>query len=173
MTRDMRALMGIVEGENPLSLLRKRLRTFDIEVLGQVPASTWLIHFSPHAAEIAKTGFRIGTPLDGDWHYTSSKRSNAPGYNFALPLDEYAVAEAASMDFIAPSAVLFRAAGLLTRHYDSFSQVIFWGPAAKPPFVVMTASDDPDDRDGEMHEWTWALDGFEGSFWDVVDHVTA
>ncbi|MBD8681717.1 MULTISPECIES: hypothetical protein [Pseudomonas] len=107
-----------------------------------------VIHFTEHAEAILKDGFTYGEEDPGNLDLTydlggKPKQHPGPGYNFAFnalhwdvenDMHEFLAAAPDSgrglMGMYAPSAILFLADGLHTRHYDEFHQVIFWGSDA-------------------------------------------
>lgn len=96
----------------------------------------WCAHFSYDAKEIAANGFTKGSPLDiPNWAATNGVDFENAGYNFAVDTrDENALSFWSSH---AHEAVIFRAMGVRTFHYDDFHQVIFWGPDVIRPIYAI------------------------------------
>jgi len=117
---------------------------------GLTSPEQWLIHFGPHASEIAESGFLFGTPDVRRLALTYGSESAVPGYNFAiLADDEYALRTISQYEFglSAREAVLFQGEAVEVVHYDDFAQAVFWGPSIQGPFVRIRCPLDPDDPD--------------------------
>jgi hypothetical protein len=97
-----------------------------------LPRSTWLIHFSRLASEIALDGFKYGASDQSDLGLTTHKgnaeRFSEPGYNFAYISTNLG----RNYEAYGDGAVMFQNAGVHVYHYgDDENQVIFFGPDVK------------------------------------------
>lgn len=124
---------------------------------------TWLLHFSPDAETIVDAGFRRGTPRMGDLGFSHGATSTKRGFNYAFDAsDEYSIRTAVEYDSFGGNkdrAVLFRSGGVGCRFVtDDFNQVIFWGPGAAEPFLLLTADHEAEGNQFlEPHDWAWTL----------------
>jgi hypothetical protein len=132
----------------PLQELRTLLRTGGLhqEFLENLKNHP-VLHFSEHAERIAQEGFLIGEPVLAQLDFTDNKQrkdGGKPGYNFAFSVLHWDVendcfdyevsAQAAELGLsgmLANRALLCRADGVYTRHYDEFKQAVFWGQDAE------------------------------------------
>ena len=113
-----------------------------------IPASSWLVHFSDNAREIALNGFTYGIDeMDRlgltTWFGDGAKKHG--GYNFAyLAMSRYAQ-WAASRGKYGRHAVMFQNSGVHTHHYgDEEDQIIFWGKDVSPKKIVLLLNDGGD-----------------------------
>jgi hypothetical protein len=111
-----------------------------------VPPSTWLIHFSDDATDIALNGFEFGaedfSQLGLTTHFSDNWRKNMPGWNFAFSVkDRYPVRGKYGNE-----AVLFQSGGVRVYHFgDEENQVIFKGSSVKRRILL------------ENNEGTWVI----------------
>ena len=144
-----------------LAWLEKGGLSDDLENPRAVHEETWLLHFSEDSEAIVREGFRRGTPRMADVAFSHGAGSRRPGYNFAFEADdEFSVSTAseyATFGGDKDRAVLFRSAGVGCRFVtDDFNQVVFWGPAAAAPFVLLSADAGAEENRGlEPHRWAW------------------
>jgi len=103
----------------------------DLERDRLLPRTTWLVHFSNDASDIARSGFTHGMD-DMDrlglttWFKKESKTNG--GYNFAFKAQSRYAIHAANQNKYGKHAVLFQNSGVLASHHaDEESQVMFWG----------------------------------------------
>lgn len=135
----------------------------------------WLANFTYDAQSIATHGFTQGSPLDvPDWAYTNGVDFSEPGYNFSIDITDENDIDYWGVN--AHEAVIFRAAGVATGHYDGFNQTIFWGEDAVRPFYVIKCVDDtmgsPADHDFKIIQIDGTtVDGFESPLYDVLDYI--
>lgn len=119
---------------------------------GLTSPDQWLIHFTPNAADVERSGFLYGTPEVKELALTYGSLSKAPGYNFALLADdEYALRTISEYSFglDAREAIIFQSEAVEVAHYDDFAQGIFWGPSVAGPFVRIKCPLDPDVEEDE------------------------
>lgn len=104
----------------------------DIE---KVTQPVWCVHFSYDALDIARNGFTKGSPLGTNWHATNGMNFNDAGYNFAVNAnDENAINFWGSHSH---EAVVFKATGVQSFHYDDFNQMTFWhGDVIRPIYSI-------------------------------------
>lgn len=148
----------------------------ELRLIGSVAPGSWLIHFSQDADVISQHGFTRGTKLMHLSGVTYGSLQPEAGFNFAFDTsDEYSLRTLSEYGFggygTISKAVMFRSAGVACHHLsDQFDQVIFWGPGAEGPFVVLVRDDEEDDR--EPHECAWRVDGlFFHNLWDAMSYV--
>lgn len=112
-----------------------------------LPRTTWVVHFTDYANEIATTGFTKGVEdLDNmAFTFLNGKRDyqhSGPGYNFGIQADdEKLLGEVtffhASESGYGRNAVLFQTGGVLAYHDgDKYNTVIFWGPSVNPKRII-------------------------------------
>ena len=142
--------------------------------------TTWLVHFSDAAYDIATAGFEYGhwdmTTLGLTTWFSETVRKEQPGYNFAFRAESKYANSAANLyrAKYGKQAVMFQSAGVECMHFgDEEKQVVFWGPAVTE-FVYLA---EPYAASG----WAvWGLDRneeereyYHGSFGGCVDWVIA
>ena len=134
----MREFIDIVEARDLSPLVRVLNKHLDDVSLAP---EQWLVHFSSDAPDICANGFTRGVPLrHGDWTSASGRDYQGSGYNFAAAAtDENALMFWAEN---APAAVVFRAEGVRSYHYDGFYQIVFRGSEAKRPMYLIEWADD-------------------------------
>lgn len=105
-----------------------------------LPATTWLVHFSDNASNIALNGFTYGIDeMDrlGLTTWFTDKAKDRGGYNFAFEARSRHAEFAAYGRKYGMNAVLFQNSGVHCTHYgDEEDQVIFWGADVKPKRIV-------------------------------------
>jgi len=97
-----------------------------------VVPSSWLIHFSDDAADIAANGFEYGaedfTQLGLTTHFSDNWRKKMPGWNFAFSVNDRGPQRGRYGD----EAVLFQSGGVRVYHFgDEENQVIFKGTSVE------------------------------------------
>jgi hypothetical protein len=113
---------------------------------GIVPPSTWLVHFSDDAYNIAWKGFIYGQPgfteLGLTVYLSDRWRKDLPGWNFGFEaLDTHSMHNAVTDKKYGNGAVLFQSAGVRTYHFgDEEHQVIFQGESVER--VILIQEDD-------------------------------
>jgi len=133
-----------------------------------VPPTTWLVHFSDAAGDIATEGFQSGTPDIQNLGLTTMLKKQGPGWNFAFVADSKEAKSAAASGKYGKHAVLFLSAGVQAYHWgDEESQVIFWGPGAKNSVPIYRREEGWTVESGDGREL------FKGDFEDVVNWVMA
>lgn len=107
-----------------------------------LPRTTWLVHFTDNAYEIAKDGFKYGV-YDMDklglttWYRNDGFTKKHGGYNFAFLADGNDADNGARGKKYGRDAVLFQSSGVLIYHYgDSEKQVVFWGASVDPRSII-------------------------------------
>jgi len=106
---------------------------------------TWLVHFSPSAAAVAKHGFLYGFPSMKRLAFTrrSASGNGAPGWNYAYRESASQADDVAEIGAYGNGAVLFRSGGVEAFHTgDGERQVIFWGPLVREFILVEHAEED-------------------------------
>lgn len=117
-----------------------------------LPRGTWLVHFSDHADEIARQGFKRGvfdytklgltTYMNNDGHYKKTG-----GYNFAFLANGKDARWAASQKKYGRDCVLFQNSGVHAYHYgDEEQQIVFWGEDVDPRDIILI-------QRGEEHDF--------------------
>ena len=133
---------------NELEVVRQAIHEGDLQQEFIAQLKQWpLLHFSDHAKAIQLGGFKYGESIVSCLDYTYShpvgRREhihsgyafafNAVAWNVENDTFDYLVASPETLrnlvGMYAQSAILFAGAGLYTRHYDEFNQVICWGPS--------------------------------------------
>lgn len=127
-----------------------------MDFVRSIPNSTWVAHFSDHAAAIKQEGFRFGVPeidnigLTREHHGLDSTvriEQTEPGYNFGYlatgPLNQRIASNAMDGEGYGAHAILFRTGGAILRHHgDREEQVCFWGPdASLRPSLVLSPTE--------------------------------
>jgi hypothetical protein len=104
-----------------------------------LPASTWLVHWTDNAHEVALDGFNHGIgdieTLGLTTHYNDGAKRYG-GYNFAYLPDRN---DATYGGKYGKNCVMFQSSGVMVHHYgDSEHQVIFWGAGiiSKPIAII-------------------------------------
>lgn len=134
-----------------------------------VPPTTWLVHFSDAADDIASEGFQKGHWDMSNLGYTThfTKESKEPGWNFAFDANSRDADFAAAKGHYGNEAVMFMSAGVEAYHYgDQEHQIVFWGPAVKDTVHLR--------RDGSEWYVSSSRDGrtlYQGDFRDVAEWV--
>lgn len=113
--------------------------------------TTWLVHFSDNAEDIAREGFKYGVDqMDrlGLTTYMSHQEKEYGGYNFAFIADSRE-ADFISRDNLIPKygrdAVLFQNSGVRAWHNgDEEEQIIFYGKEVDPRGIVYLSEVDGD-----------------------------
>jgi len=101
-----------------------------------LPRSTWLIHFSDSAVDIARSGFKRGASDVGDLGLTRGG-DGYPGYNFAFLSNRIEDSEKYGED-----AVVFQSSGVHVFHIgDDENQIIFYGPDVKEIICIRKYKD--------------------------------
>lgn len=105
-----------------------------------LPNSTWLIHFSDDAYDIAREGFKHGTAEPDRLGLTTytKKEAKRGGYNFAFEADNKAdVNHVARKKKYGKDAVMFQNSGVEVNHAgDEEDQVVFDGKSVNPRNVI-------------------------------------
>jgi hypothetical protein len=102
-----------------------------------LPATTWLVHFTPDADGIVRCGFRWGQPdMHGlGWTKFREGRHATPGWNFAVRADSDHDVQAVGLDCeenYGCTAVILQAPCVGAYHrMDDTLELIFWGPGAR------------------------------------------
>lgn len=103
--------------------------------------TTWLVHFSNDASDIALDGFTQGIDqMDqlGLTTYLGNAMKQHGGYNFAFEADSGDAENAARGGGYGNEAVLFTNAGVRAYHSaDNEFQVIFWGRNVDPRNIIL------------------------------------
>lgn len=110
-----------------------------------LPRTTWLLHFSDNARDIARNGFIYGADemdrLALTTNFSDKTRFAHKGYNFAFTVPSRDASNAASEGKYGREAVMFMSSGVKTYHYgDEEHQVVFWGNSVKE-FVYIANED--------------------------------
>lgn len=112
---------------------------------GYLPPTTWLIHFSDRAGDVADNGFTQGQSDINRLALTthqSDKEKSYGGYNFAFTADGRHAYQAARSGKYGKDAVVFQAAGIPVYHHsDEEDQVVFWGKDVPTTGMVSIVSD--------------------------------
>lgn len=110
-----------------------------------LPASTWIVHFTDFAREIAEQGFQKGvtnldelhlTRLNDAFGNTTRRTGDAPGWNFGY------LAGSTDLDRrvngYGKHAVLFQSRGVSIYHHgDNEDQVVFYGPSVRKASMIV------------------------------------
>jgi len=106
-----------------------------------IKPSSWLIHFTEHAEQIADKGFIYGIDRMDRLGYTKfcaqhDKRNG--GWNFAFTADNPLVGKLARRGKYGRHAVMFRTGGVELAHRgDNEKQVVFWGKNVDPSDIIV------------------------------------
>jgi hypothetical protein len=113
-----------------------------------LPRTTWLVHFTDHAREVANNGFTHGTAEAdrlGLTTYTKHDHKQGGGYNFAFIAGTRDAYAAASRGKYGKHCVVFQNSGIKAWHSgDEEHQVIFWGPDVDKRFIALILNDGGD-----------------------------
>lgn len=113
-----------------------------------LPRTTWLIHFSDKAWNIASEGFKRGVDdvrYLGLTTYLNDREKENGGYNFALEVKDRVVGSVAREKKYGKNAVMFQSSGVKTYHSgDEERQIIFYGPAIDHRDIILLVSDGDD-----------------------------
>ena len=139
---------------------------------GYLPPTTWLIHFTNTAEEVASDGLTQGQgdidKLALTVHQSKSDKQYG-GYNFASTADGRHAQQAARNGKYGHDAVMFQASGVPVYHYsDEEDQVVVWGKDVPASRMVLLANED-----GEwlVRSRKGSRDPFKGEFRTVVAWV--
>jgi hypothetical protein len=106
-----------------------------------LPRTTWLIHFSDNAEQIADNGFKYGQDQMDKLGLTTWFKDEAKkygGYNFA-----FLASSVHGPSNYGSHAVLFQNSGVHCYHYgDNEDQIIFWGADVEPSTIVLIRKSD-------------------------------
>lgn len=118
-----------------------------------LPPSTWLVHWSRNADDVAEHGFRRGVEdIDrlGLTTYLGQSAKSRPGYNFAFQLHNGANDDRKYGD----ACVVFQSAGLEAYHGgDDEDQVIFWGPSITSAPVLVAPDAEASSESYDPDKW--------------------
>ena len=117
-----------------------------------LPPTSWCLHLTDHALEIAVQGFqwgveaedRLAFTFEHDGYGTTRIPSTGPGYNFAYLLDgtfdpDSRTSDKAITGGYGNGAVVFQTSGVQCHHEgDGEKQVIFHGPSVPSPIIPLT-----------------------------------
>jgi hypothetical protein len=112
---------------------------------GFLPPTTWLIHFSDDAEDVATDGLTKGQG-DIDRLALTTHQGKAEkeygGYNFAFIADSKYAAQTARTGKYGRNAVMFQASGIPVYHYsDEEDQVVVWGKDVSTEKMVFLSND--------------------------------
>lgn len=144
---DVESFMAYLSHNNPGDMPSHSL--MDIQTnrgrKGFLPPTTWLVHFSDHAQDVAVTGLSQGQDqmdrLALTTHQSDYDKSRG-GYNFAFTAgSRYAIASARTGKY-GKHAVMFQAAGVPVYHNsDEEDQVVLWGANVPAEKMVLLTND--------------------------------
>ena len=130
---DRQEIAELAQRDNPAEAPSWSYLTFE----RLLPRTTWLVHKSDDASNIADHGFKRGFDDVATLGLTTYWKKNEPGYNFAY------VADDADPEKYGDHAVMFQSAAVLCYHDgDEEDQAIFWGPAVDPRSIIHLNHDD-------------------------------
>ena len=138
--------------------------------------TTWLVHFSDNADDIAVNGFTQGVDDMGRLGLTTHLDSfykNDPGFNFAFVAKSRDARFAASKGKYGDEAVLFQNSCVYAYHCsDEENQVMFYGPDVKPQNIIWLRKSGGDWCVYPKGKWAENKEGlFTGDFDKCVDWV--
>lgn len=110
----------------------------------ELPAQTWLIHFTNDAGGIKRDGFKYGTPDVGRLGLTTyyGNETKPGGYNFAFVAGDGNARVAAESGKYGREAVMFMSPAVLAHHMsDEEYQAVFDGRRVDPRYTVAITRD--------------------------------
>jgi len=121
-----------------------------------LPPSTWMVHWSDKAWEVARHGFTRGVSDITQLGLTTYRRNRirGEGYNFAFKVDSRCARNRGRK--YGSSCVVFQSSGVDCYHGgDEEDQCVFWGPGVTTKPVLIT-------EEGDGFDAKWCVHGTDG-----------